>query len=83
MMAITKTETTEKNADFTKEQTLVAQEQTEELQRELRVLQAMRREVQPNDFIGLWGFQEAAVRYNVLTQVIRQVRNTIRVRERV
>lgn len=62
---------------------LVATERVDELQRELNVLQTMRRELRPNDFIGLWGFQEAAVRYNVLTQVIRQIRNTIRVRERV
>ena len=62
---------------------LVATERVDELQRELNVLQTMRRELRSNDFIGLWGFQEAAVRYNVLTQVIRQIRNTIRVRERV
>jgi len=67
----------------TDEQMLVAAEHTAELHRELRVLQEMRRETRPNDFIGLWGFQEAAMRYNVLTQVIRQLRNTIRVRERV
>ena len=72
-----------KNDNPTESVKLVATERVDELQRELNVLQTMRRELRPNDFIGLWGFQEAAVRYNVLTQVIRQIRNTIRVRERV
>ena len=72
-----------KNDSSAEDMKLVATERVDELQRELNVLQTMRRELRPNDFIGLWGFQEAAVRYNVLTQVIRQIRNTIRVRERV
>lgn len=78
-MAMTKA----KNDSSAEDMKLVATERVDELQRELNVLQTMRRELRPNDFIGLWGFQEAAVRYNVLTQVIRQIRNTIRVRERV
>lgn len=78
-MAMTKA----KNDSSAEDLNLVVTERVDELQRELNVLQTMRRELRPNDFIGLWGFQEAAVRYNVLTQVIRQIRNTIRVRERV
>lgn len=43
------------------------------LEHEISVLQTMREETRPEDFIGLWVYDEAVSRYNVLTSVIHRL----------